>query len=86
MPKKRSNPDYDFPAKSTEKRSKENEGSICPVCDTIIIEGAKGDDAIYCKGFCAAWLHRKCVSLSKCAYVKLSNCDDPYVCPNCTII
>ena len=86
MPKKRSNPDHDSPAKSTEKRSKENEDSICPVCDKIIVEGAKGDDAIYCEGVCAAWLHRKCASLSKCAYVKLSNCDDPYVCPNCTII
>ena len=42
MPKKRSNPDHDTPTKSTEKWTKEKQDSICPVCDTIIVEGVNG--------------------------------------------
>ena len=30
-----------------------------------------------------AWLHRKCVWMSKLPYDKLSKSDDPYYCPNC---
>ena len=30
-------------------------------------------------------MHRKCVSMSKIIYDKLSNCEEPYLCPKCTI-
>ena len=39
-----------------------------------------GDDAFFCEGDCKAWLHRKCVCLSKKLYDKLSIFDDPFYC------
>ena len=85
---KRSNPVHDTPPKGNEKRTKEKEDTLCSVCNTIIIEEADnvpGDDTVYCEGDCKSWMHRKCVSMSKIIYDKLSNCEEPYLCPNCII-
>lgn len=83
---KRSNPVHDTPPKVTEKRTKEAQQVTCLICDVRIIESTNdvdGDDAVYCEGDCKAWLHRKCVSMSKLLYDKISDSDDSYYCPNC---
>lgn len=85
---KRSNPVHDTPPKTSEKRTKENDPTICQVCCATITEsseGVIGEDAIYCEGDCKAWIHRKCLGMSKLVYDRLSKCKDPYMCPNCTI-
>ena len=89
--KKRPKPDHNTPPKATDKRTKENEEAICLICQPIIIEGegddnADSDDTIFCEGGCKGWLHRKCIGMSKLAYDKLTNSEDPYMCPNCTIL
>ena len=62
---------------------------VCPVCDAVIVEDTDNetdDDAVFCEGICQAWIHRKCVSMSKVVYEKVGKSDDPYICPNCIII
>ena len=81
MPRKQQKPDHNSPTKTLEKRTKENMPSICPVCDTVIAEDTDdiaGDDAVYCEGTCAIWLHRKCASMAKIVYDKLRGSEDPY--------
>ena len=88
MPKKRQKPDHTTPTKDTDKRTKENPPSICPVCNAVIIEDGNdviGDDAVYCEGTCDAWMHRKCVGMSKTVFDNLSGSNDPYLCPTCII-
>ena len=83
---KRLNPVDDSPPKASEKRKKENQPTTCLICDETIKEATDdvdGDDAVYCEGDCRAWLHRKCVYMSKQFYDKISVSDDPYHCPNC---
>ena len=85
---KRSNQVHDIPPKGNEKRTKEKEETLCSICDSTITEGTDdvtGEDAVFCEGDCKSWMHRKCVSMSKIVYDKLSNCEDPYLCPNCII-
>ena len=85
---KRSSPIHDSPPKNSEKRTKENEPEICPVCCLTITESndkVAGEDAIYCEGECKAWIHRKCLGMSKTLYDRLSNCEELYMCPTCTI-
>lgn len=60
----------------------------CAICDCIIKEEKgrrQGDDAVECSGSCSSWVHRKCVCLSKAAYVTVSKSDKPYYCPNCKL-
>ena len=81
MPKKRQVPDHNTPTKDAEKRTKENEPLICPVCDAVIVEDTDNetdDDAVFCEGICQAWIHQKCVSMSKVVYEKVGKSDDPY--------
>ena len=84
--RKRSNPVHNTPPKADEKRTKEIQEEIYLICDLTIIESKDDvdDDGVYCEGECKAWLHRKCVCMSKLFYDKLSKSDDPYYCPNCT--
>lgn len=85
---KRSNPVHDTPPKTSEKRTKENDPTICQVCCATITEsseGVVGEDAVFCEGDCKAWIHRKCLGMSILVYDKLSKCKDPYMCPHCTI-
>ena len=86
MSKKCQKPAHNTPTKASEKRTKENQLSMCPMCDAVIADVA-GDDAVYCEGICTTWFHRKCVSMSKAVYDKLGEPDykDPYLCPNCMI-
>ena len=85
---KHSNPVHDTPPKTSEKRTKENDPTICQVCCAMIemsSEGVVAEDTIFCKGDCKAWIPRKCLGMSKLVYDILSKCKDPYMCPHCTI-
>ena len=78
--RKRSNPVHNTPPKADEKRTKEIQEEICLICNLTIMESKDdvvGDDAVYCEGECKAWLHRKCVCMSKLFYDKLSKSNDP---------
>jgi len=71
-----------------EKKAKRN--TICPICDETIKEPTKhrkGDDAIYCEGYCEAWIHRKCAGLSNTNFTVLSNAGDShtYFCLYCEL-
>ena len=68
MPGKRANPVHNTPTKDPEKRTKENEPTVCPVCCLTTVENNDdviGEDAIYCESDCKAWIHRKCIGMSK---------------------
>ena len=70
------------------KKSKENELQVCIICELNIQEGTdqtEGEDALFCEGDCQAWVHRKCVGMSKKMYTAWAEADDPYVCHNCSI-
>lgn len=63
----------------------------CLVCCNVIVEydeekGIEGDEAIFCEGSCSAWIHRKCVCLSKKSYEALTEQELPYFCPHCASI
>ena len=84
--RKHLNPVHNTPPKADEKHTKEIQEEIYLICDLTIIESKDdvvGDDAVYCEGECKAWLHCKCVCMSKLFYDKLSKSDDLYYCPNC---
>ena len=64
------------------------EPPICPVCDVVIKEPSDdgrdpGDEALFCEGKCEAWYHRKCVGVSKCAYIIASESENPFYCLLC---
>ena len=83
-----SNPVHDTPPKTSQKWTKENDPTICQVCCAMIMEsseGVVGEDTIFCEGDCKAWIHQKCLSMSKLVYNRLSKCKDPYMCPHYTI-
>ena len=48
-----------------EKKSKRN--TTCPICEDTIKEPSKyrkGNDSIYCEGYCGAWIYHRCTGLS----------------------
>ena len=52
---------------------------ICSICDESIKEPTKrvkGDDSIYCEGYCEAWIHRRCAGLSVVNFTTLSEAGD----------
>ena len=60
-----------------EKKSKRN--TTCPICEDTIKEPSKhrkGDDSIYCEGYCDAWIHRRCAGLSSTNFKILSKAGD----------
>ena len=62
-----------------DKKSKRN--STCPICDEVIKEATKhrkGDDAIYCEGYCDAWVHCKCTGLSATNFATLRNAGEEH--------
>ena len=62
--------------------------SVCTICDGTIKESVGrrvGEEAIECSGLCSSWLHRRCAGLSKVAFDKVSQTDDPFYCPQCRI-
>ena len=99
MASKRGNPDHDTPPKDPRhKRNKRTEAnsdsdqtpSYCLVCSNVIVDcnpdkNIEGDDAMFCKGMCNAWVHRTCVGLSKQSYTALTEDDTPYLCPHCSM-
>lgn len=69
------------------KKSKDNSTQVLcvlAICESAIIdddESNEGEDAIFCKGECQIWLHRKCVGLTKNAFTLLNKSKEPYLCP-----
>ena len=67
------------------KKSKIN--ITCPICDENIKEATKyrkGDDSIYCEGYCDAWIHRRCAGLSAVNFNMLSEAEDQtFFCIHC---
>ena len=60
-----------------EKRSKRN--TTCPICEDTIKEPSKhkkGEDSIYCEGYCDAWIHRRCAGLSSTNFKTLREAGD----------
>ena len=45
----------------------------------------KGEDAAFCEGFCQAWIHRRCLGLSKKLYDNLGKSNDPFLCAYCAL-
>ena len=71
-----------------EKKSKKN--TICPICEETIKEPTKykrGDDSIYCEGYCDAWIHRRCAGLSATNFKVLSEAgeDQTFFCLYCEL-
>jgi len=61
----------------------DEEPAVCCVCEAVIKatqDDQSGDEAVYCKGGCAAWFHRKCSGLSKSAYAMAGESDLPFYC------
>ena len=62
-----------------EKKSKRN--STCPICNEVIKEATKhrkGDDAIYCEGYCDALVHRRCTGLSATNFATLRDAGEEH--------
>ena len=59
---KQSNPVHNTPSKASQKRTKENEPTICLVC-YLTITKSNNEDAIYCEGDCKARIHRNCIGM-----------------------
>ena len=83
----------DTPPKQAQKKTKGktkviNEGTVCCICEDsikIMSETNEGDDTVFCEGFCQAWAHRKCISLSKQLYKVISESDDLFLCSYCSL-
>ena len=45
----------------------------------------KGQDTIFCYGSCQARIHRRCVSLTNCAFEKLVDLSMEFFCPTCRL-
>lgn len=63
-------------------------GMLCPICDSTVkdaVGNRRGDEAVECEGICAAWMHRKCASLSKAAFESVSKSKDPFYCSQCKL-
>jgi len=68
------------------KKSKRN--TTCPICDENIKDATKyrkGDDSIYCEGYCDAWIHRRCAGLSAVNFNMLSEAEDQTFCIHCKL-
>ena len=70
------------------KKSKRN--TTCPICDETIKEPTKhrkGDDSIYCEGYCDAWIHRRCAGLSAATLAVLGEAgeDQTFFCLYCEL-
>ena len=87
MPKKCRNPDHTTPPKATDGKKTKQE--TCLVCEVVIQDGDdisdKGEDAVFCKGICQAWIHRRCLGLSKKLYDNLGKSNDPFLCVYCAL-
>ena len=52
--------------------SKKSKAEVCPICDVFVRDcddKSKSDDALFCEGDCQAWLHRKCVGMTRKLYI-----------------
>ena len=70
------------------KKSKRN--TTCPICDETIKEPTKhrkGDDSIYCEGYCDAWIHRRFAGLSAATLAVLDEAgeDQTFFCLYCEL-
>ena len=66
--------------------SKKSKAEVCPICDVFVRDcddKSKSDDALFCEGDCQAWLHRKCVGMTRKLYIVLGQSEEAYYCPHC---
>ena len=66
-----------------------SQGTKCTICNEVIVDQSAsydGEDAIYCKGSCAAWMHRHCVRLSVPQFAQMSSNSKPFLCVYCTLL
>ena len=73
------------PSQLLSKRSSAHKFT-CPICDDAIEDcstKARGHDAVFCDGHCNTWLHRGCAGLSKTAFKKVTESNDPFFCTRC---
>ena len=71
-----------------EVRSLRTEVHFCPICELRIQEstGRKPtENAVECAGRCAAKLHRRCAGLTRSAFIKVCESEEPYCCPHCRL-
>ena len=57
-----------------------------PICNDAIEDcssKARGHDAVFCDGHCNKWIHRRYVGLSKTAFKKVTERNDPFYCTHC---
>lgn len=58
----------------------------CTICEYTIREvksRSKGQDVVFCDGFCHAWLHCHCAGLSRLRFEALANSEEVFLCPRC---
>ena len=68
---------------------KTNESNVRPLCHEPISEAweyTERQDAIYCKGQCKTYLHRKCAALSKLVFDQIGESDEPFLCCHCLLL
>ena len=75
---------------SNQRGKKAKRNTTCPICDEAIKEPTKhrkGDDSIYCEGYCDAWIHRRCAGLSGPNFTVLSEAgeDQTFFCLYCEL-
>ena len=75
---------------TTKKASKSSiKTIISPICEEAVVDPSSknvGHDSIFCKGTCKAWLHRGCAGMSKAAFEKVCDTNDPFFCPYCRLV
>ena len=76
--------------KKTKRNSVSSASSVCPICDETIKEPSKhrkGEDSIYCEGYCEAWIHRRCAGLSVTNFAAFSDSGEnhTYFCLYCEL-
>ena len=54
---------------------------LCSICDEVIDDNSQ--ESIFCECLCNAWVHRKCVGLSKARFDLLDSSNKPFHCLHC---
>ena len=59
----------------------------CAICSKTIKEStskSKGEDAVFCEGFCQSWMHRQCIGMSIPILRGLTMSQAPFYCIYCS--
>ena len=71
------------------KKPKDVNQSTCRICEKRIVENDSrhsGQDAVYCEGKCASWLHRQCAGLSVPCFSLITKSEAKFLCVYCLLI